>query len=497
MVATLPKPRRLIRLGVMMLLLAGASGVALSSRTLLSRETSNPALELPRVRSARRDLHVSLNAPGTISSSVKTLIEAEIEALSYSNEGRSIWAGGASTIIKLMPEGTMVAEGDVLCELDSASYRELVRQQAIEVEESRAEQNESRLDLEAEVIRLREYRDGTLDQLKQRYQGQIALAEAEFNRQRDRVVWTQRMVELQYLPSSRLRQENNLLQRNEIELDRSRLAYKNLLEYTAPKVIAALEARIYSLQSVLTYREMRLKRDEEALARYEEQVRLCTIRAPHAGFLIYANEEDDDTRVELGSRVRQRQDLFFLPDLTRMEVETELHESVVNRVEPGMAARVRVEAMPHLSLEGHVVSVAPLPQSPRSYMTSQEVRTFAAKVQLDVVPEGLLPGMTAEVDIETANRPDAVVVPSSALAVDEGSHYCYVASAGGLERREVEIGVSTLNEIEITRGLDANEEVVFDASLVEPDQAIERKLPPPPTSLADVGLDGLHVTPAL
>ena len=47
---------------------------------------------------------------------------------------------------------------------------------------------------------------------------------------------------------------------------------------------------------------------------------LCTIRAPHDGFVIYANDQRRDIRIEEGMYVRQKQDLMYLPDLNEMEV---------------------------------------------------------------------------------------------------------------------------------------------------------------------------------
>jgi HlyD family secretion protein len=212
----------------------------------------------------------------------------------------------------------------------------------------------------------------------------------------------------------------------------------------------------------VTYFASRLRNNEKQLANYREQVERCTIRAPHDGFLIYANEDDDDTRVELGSTVRQRQDLFFLPDLGRMEIRTTLNETMVRRVEPGMTARVRVEALPHALLEGEVVSVAPLPMSKRSWAQSDDIKNFEARVELHAIPEGLMPGMTAEVEIQTAHRQDALVIPPQALTVEDGREVCYVARGGRLERRKVRIGASNPEMIEVLDGVEEGERVVTD-----------------------------------
>ena len=80
---------------------------------------------------------------------------------SISHVRRTPCTGGASTIIELIPDGSNVKKGDVLCRLDSSDYEELIRQQEIQVQRSRADLEAARLDLESEKAALREYRDGT------------------------------------------------------------------------------------------------------------------------------------------------------------------------------------------------------------------------------------------------------------------------------------------------------------------------------------------------
>ena len=55
--------------------------------------------------------------------------------------------------------------------------------------------------------------------------------------------------------------------------------------------------------------------------------------------------------------------LFTLPDLSKMEVQVMLHETVVDRVRPGMAANVQIDALPGRTLQGRVESINPMPLS--------------------------------------------------------------------------------------------------------------------------------------
>ena len=99
-----------------------------------------------------------------------------------------------------------------------------------------------------------------------------------------------------------------------------------------------LEGAVQGARSTLEYQDLRLQRNQDRLATLEKQVENCTIRAPHDGFVIYANNADRQLFIEPGMPVRQRQPLFYLPDLNDMEVVAMLHESIVDQVDPGMRA---------------------------------------------------------------------------------------------------------------------------------------------------------------
>ena len=68
-------------------------------------------------------------------------------------------------ILSLVPEGTQVKKGDVLCRLDASEYEELVRTQEIKSEQAKARalrQAELNFDVASGRLAVREYRDGLL-----------------------------------------------------------------------------------------------------------------------------------------------------------------------------------------------------------------------------------------------------------------------------------------------------------------------------------------------
>ena len=123
-------PNRRIRARLATLAAVGAAallGAGVWSLVNRARAASRPDDVLPRVAVRRAVLAPTLRAGGLVESSKRTLVECQLENLQYSNEGRTISAAG-STILELIPEGSTVHKGDVLCRLDSSAYEELVLQ---------------------------------------------------------------------------------------------------------------------------------------------------------------------------------------------------------------------------------------------------------------------------------------------------------------------------------------------------------------------------------
>ena len=121
------------------------------------------------------------------------------------------------------------------------------------------------------------------------------------------------------------------------------------------------------------------------------------------------------SRQECGSA--RSKTCFYLPDLTDMEVVAYLHESMLARSPRGMRARVIVEGLPGRKLEGHVTDIAAIP----TFSWRSDVSYFDGKVKLDQRREGILPGMTAQVEIALDRRDHVLAVPVGAVDPRRGA----------------------------------------------------------------------------
>ena len=202
----------------------------------------------------------------------------------------------------------------------------------------------------------------------------------------------------------------------------------NFRQFSAPKELMSLQKQIIGAQATLGFQTIRLNREEERLAHYQKLADRCVMRAPHRGFLVYANRPGREPRVFLGASVRERMPLFTLPDLSKMEVQVMLHETAVDRVRPGMAAHVQIDALPGRTLQGRVESINPMPLSDQNPDSANLIAYFVAHVQLTNIPAGLRPGMTAATSILCTERKGVLTVPMIAVSVEDGRNFCYVAT---------------------------------------------------------------------
>jgi HlyD family secretion protein len=389
----------------------------------------------------------------------KTIIECKLEK-------------GSSSIIDVIADGTLVEKDQVLAQLDASNYEELVRLNEILLAQAQSDEQTARFDLEVAEIALKQYREGELDQLQQTYRGSIVLHESDIQRQKERLAWAERMLGNGYISESQFLKEKSILQQAEVALATDRGALATLDRFTAPLQIKRLQSAVEQARLELDFQTQRHQNRAEQLESYRKQVEACTIRAPHPGRVIYANAFNPRLRIEPGAFAYNHMALFYLPDLTQLEIHAELHESMIQRVHPGQPAKIRIGSLPRQTLDGHVKSVDPLPKEARNWKTSREVRNFLAKIVLHAAPAGVLPGMSAEVEIVGETRPGALVVPSSAVTLEGDDEIVYVPSVNRLEKRSVQVEPGDSRYVEVRSGLTEGEEVILDPLRLDPAEAL-------------------------
>jgi HlyD family secretion protein len=305
---------------------------------------------------SRSDLSPVLNAPGRLESSKRTVVRCELENISGGTSG-----SGSSILLTLTPEGTIVKSGDVLATLDASTTEEMYRQQIITVEQAKASHLQAELNHQIALLAVREYRDGTVLETLKGMEGSIAMARSDLSRAVDHLDWSKRLKEKGYVSPAQIVSEQHSLTQLNMTLTKQATSLELFQRFTQPKTEMSLRGQVTTARTNLNNETLRLQRQLERLALLKKQIERCAIRAPHDGVLFYYKDERRTVPIEEGMTVRQKQPLFYLPDLTEMEVAVALNQSVVDRVSVGQRARVRFEALPNLALDGRVVSISQIP----------------------------------------------------------------------------------------------------------------------------------------
>ena len=425
--------------------------------------------EIEQVQKIRFDQFV--NAPGEIQSANNTVVECEIENIQVRVMGNSISAGASTRILSIIPDGTRVKKGDVLCKLDSREFEEMVRLQKINVERAKADKLQAEMELDVAKISIDEYRNGLAKQQIQSLKGRIALAQTDSSRLAARLEWARKMLEKGYISKSSVMTEEMSLQRSDIALTQAEIQLNTYEKYGLPKQMHQLQTRITTLQTNAQMENERYQRYLDRLKLYEKQIDNCTVRAPNDGLAVYANEDDGDSRIEEGTAVRQGQDLFYLPDLSDMQVMAKLSESIVQKVRPGMKVRILVESVFNKSLVGTVDRTAPLPIVSSSWRATNEVKQYYCVVKVDDEPENIRPGLNAEIQVMIDSPVDKLTITPDVVEIEGNREFCLVlADDGSIEKREIRTRTGDPQTLEVVEGLKEGEKI-----LRHPDKILEQK----------------------
>ena len=170
------------------------------------------------------------------------------------------------------------------------------------------------------------------------------------------------------------------------------------------------------------------------------------IRAPFRGVV-------GEHRVDIGSRVEQETELVRLDAVDRLQVTFGISDEGLPHAKPGMKVEAWVRPYPGVKFPGEVFYVAPT-LDPRN-------RRIFVKAWIDNHDHRLAPGLFANVDLEVRRVEQAMVVPESAIALDEQGPYVWkVDDDDRVSRLPVEIGVRERGVVEIVQGLPPGTRVV-------------------------------------
>jgi HlyD family secretion protein len=249
----------------------------------------------------------------------------------------------------------------------------------------------------------------------------------------------------------------------------------------------AMEKAQSDLASSLAHLEAQkavVQQAQAALKEASESLSKTAIYSPMDGTVSKLNVELGE-RV-LGSGFSQGTDLMTVADLGKMEAIVDVDENDVVLVSIGDTAKIELDAFKNKVYEGKVTQIANSAKT-TAMGTQEEVVNFAIRIALNDFNAKVRPGMSCNADIEVETKNNVLAVPiqsvtarseEAAAATPDSSRELIagktskkkqakpkevvfvLADKGTVAMKEVKIGISDNEYIEVTSGLKEGDEVV-------------------------------------
>jgi Cu(I)/Ag(I) efflux system membrane fusion protein len=172
---------------------------------------------------------------------------------------------------------------------------------------------------------------------------------------------------------------------------------------------------------------------------------LITFYSNRSGYL-------SELLVREGEYVETGSPMFRLADLSSLWIETQLYSNEINYLRQSPDLEVEFEAFPGERMKGEIVY-----DNPR---LEDNTKINLVRIKVNNQKQNYKPGMMAYVYLKR-NRKQTLVIPKSALLLENFTTVWVETPDGMFEQRMVETGITNKREVEIINGLTAGDRVVI------------------------------------
>lgn len=215
---------------------------------------------------------------------------------------------------------------------------------------------------------------------------------------------------------------------------------------------------VESLRAQVAATEEQVKAADAQIAMARQDVDNCTVRAPFAGVVV----SKDAQRGEMVSPISAgggftRTGIATIVDMESIEIEVDVNESYIARVDTGQRVEAVLDAYPDWRMPAKVRTVIPT--------ADRQKATVKVRISFDKLDPRILPDMGVKVSFlageQAAGRTAAkAIVPREAARTADGKPVMFLVRDGVLEKRAVSLGLEIGGDVEVTAGLTPGEIVV-------------------------------------
>jgi HlyD family secretion protein len=278
------------------------------------------------------------------------------------------------------------------------------------------------------------------------------------------------------LESTRLSLEETRAQLKQAEQEFKRAADLTKLNIDSQSDLDKAESDAMTLRARLARQKLDITTAERQVTQWKQQIEDMVIRAPFDGVVTTKDAQPGEmiSPVSAGGGFT-RTGICTIVDMNSLEIELDVNESYINRVEPAQPAEASLDAYPNWPIPCKVIAIIPTADRQKS--------TVKVRVGFDKLDPRILPDMSVKVAfLETAAAPSAavsaVLVPKPALQNQDGHDVVFTVQNGRVERRAVTVSDTRDDDAILSAGLTAGEKVIVNPPAgLKDGAAVKEKIP--------------------
>ncbi len=222
-----------------------------------------------------------------------------------------------------------------------------------------------------------------------------------------------------------------------------------------------------SLRAKIALAKQQVTASVTRIGEAQQAVDNCTIRAPFSGIIVSKDAQVGEmvSPISAGGGFT-RTGIATIVDMNSNEVEVDVNEAYIARVQPGQRVTSTLDAYPDWQIPSHVRTVIPT--------ADRQKATVKVRISFDKLDQRILPDMGVKVaflgEEETKKKAEKdqgakgpkplAMIPKSAVRAEGGSSYVFVLHDGKVERRGVKLGHERGVDVEVLAGVNAGDSLV-------------------------------------
>lgn len=235
---------------------------------------------------------------------------------------------------------------------------------------------------------------------------------------------------------------------------------KELFErgFISRSVFDAAEARYKKALAAVEAAKATVNANRAALKGASVSVEYTLIRAPFDGVVLTKNADIGDIITPLGAAANAKAAVVTIADLDSLQVETDVSESNIGRVQMNMPCEIQLDALPDKRFNGEVHMIVPTADRTKA--------SVLVKVRFLEKDPRILPEMSAKVaflsrPLNQAEETPRTGIDPAAIVTKNGNRFVYKIEGTTVIETPVQTGAKVGDFVEVISGVKPGEKVVL------------------------------------